>query len=226
MEIAVNGGTNNSAELGWVVYPAVFGDCDPHLFASAWSNGTWCGSYTGVGCNWVDNGAVATNLGANLATTAALCNGASLACVKQFNLFWSNTACGAAADGWWVQYDGLSIGCFTPSAFTGTFHSAQRFQAFGEYYYSGATVPCGDMGNGKDPTLALGNTGPAYFGSVSLASPSPSTLLTDLTANTSTAPAAFDVKLYVDVNGKHRTLATSGAGYTSTGTTPGNAGSC
>jgi len=224
MEIEASDTSGNTVEFGWAEEPTAFGDCKPRLFASTWNAGTWSGCYgSGAGCNWVDNASNPVNLGADLSSTAALCNGSSLACVKKFTFYYSATACGAASSGWWLQYDGSFVGCFTPSAFGAGFTAVTQFQAFGEYYYSGATVPCGDMGNGKASTGALGNTGPSYFGSVSLANPSPTTLTTSFTAMTSTVPAAYDITM---VGTSGRTFAVSGAGYTSGGSTPGNIGSC
>ena len=233
MELAMRDAAGNVVEVGWAAEPSAFGDCKPRLFASTWQgNGsggaTWNGCYDGhtASCYFVDNNANPIDLGSDLTATANLCNGSSLSCVKTFQAYYSVTNCGPAASGIFVTYDGTSVGCFyqpafynniTPSAWT-------IFQGFGEYYYSGSTKPCGDMGNGKSPTLALGNTGPSYIGPVSFANPNPSTLTTSFTAQTSTDGLAYDVGTVA--GGK--TYATSGAGYTG-GTppsTPGNTGSC
>lgn len=221
-ELAAQGPTGNTVEFGIVR----FGTGNIKLFGSTWNAGVWNGCYDGSTplCFFVDNTSNPIDLGADLSATAALCNGTSLACVKKFAMYWSVASCGPAASGWRLDYDNVNVGCYMPNAFTGGFTNAQQFQAFGEVYYGGATKPRTDMGNGKDPNLALGNTGPAYIGSVSLVNAFPSTVLTDLTANTSTDTAAYDLKLYVDANGKHRTLAVDGAGYNAAGGLPGVVG--
>lgn len=227
MELAIKDTAGNVVEVGWAEEPTAFGDCKPRLFASTWiGNGsggsTWNNCYDAhsPSCSFSDNSSNPIDLGSDLTSTASLCNGSSLACVKTFQAYFSTTNCGPAASGIFITYDGVSVGCYystafynhiTPSAWT-------TFQGFGEYYYSGATKPCGDMGNGVAPTTALGNTGPAYVGSVSLANPNPGTLATSFSSNASTDGPAYDVAMATG----NRTFATSGAGYT--GTPPGTPG--
>lgn len=231
MELAIRDAAGNVVEVGWAEEPSAFGDCKPRLFASTWKGngsggGTWNGCYDGhtTTCYFVDNNANPIDLGSDLTATANLCNGTSLSCVKTFQAYWSATSCGPAASGVFITYDLVSVGCFYSPAFYNNIipSSFTILQGFGEYYYAGATKPCGDMGNGVSASTALGNTGPAYIGPVSLANPSPSTLTASFTAVTPTDSAAYNVGTVL--GGK--TYATSGAGYTSSGGTPGNAGNC
>ena len=223
MEIAVADASGHAAEIGWVKDSSA---AYPRLFASVWTgSGTWAGCYF-EGCGWVDAtpGSSADDLGRDLSSVASATFPGN---VKSFSIQYSTAvACGASSGGWWFYYAGAGVGCYPDSVFTGSFTSANQGNAFGEVYYTGATVPCTDGGNGKDSSGTLGASGPAYFGSLSWVSPSPSTLAIDLTGTTVTVSAAYNVTLYTDVNGRHRTLGVGGPGYTSTGTTPGNTGSC
>jgi len=232
MELSIRDAAGNVVEVGVAAEPSAFGDCKPRLFASTWKGngsggGTWNGCYDGHtgGCWFIDNSANPINLGADLTTTANLCNGTSLSCVKVFQAFYSTTNCGFAASGIFVFYDGVSVGCFYSPAFYNNITPSHWtiFQGFGEYYYSGPNKPIGDIGNGISPTVALGVAGPSYIGPVSLGNPVPSTLVTSFTAQPSTDGPAYDVGTLL--GGK--TFATSGAGYRWNGSayvTPGDVG--
>jgi hypothetical protein len=233
MEMAMKTATGDVVEFGWAVEPTAFGDCKPRLFGSTWKgtgtgSGVWNGCYDAhtPSCWFIDNTANPVNLGSDLSATASLCNGTSLGCVKKYLMYYSTATCGPAASGIRLDYDNVNVGCFySPAFYSGTSSTWVTFQAFGEYYYAGPNKPCGDMGNGVSPSTALGNTGPSYFGSISLANPSPSTLLTAFSTSTSTDAPAYDIGPVLG----GRTFATSGAGYTGTPpsqTTPGLVGAC
>ena len=234
MELAMRDTAGNVVEVGWAAEPSAFGDCKPRLFASTWKgNGsggaTWNGCYDAhaASCYFIDNSSNPIDLGADLTSVANLCAGVNLNCVKVFQAYWSASSCGPASSGIIITYDGSSVGCFYSPAFYNniTPSSWTVFQGFGEVYYSGPTKPCTDMGNGIAPTVALGATGPAYIGPVAFANPSPATLTTAYTAQTSTDGPAYDVGSVL--GGK--TFATSGRGYTWNGSawvTPGLTNAC
>jgi len=221
MEIAVADASGHAVEIGWTKDQS--SGSVPKLFASAWSSsGTWLGCYF-EGCGWVDAtpGTSSDDLGRDLSTVASAAFPGN---VKSFSIQYSTaTSCGASSGGWWFYYDGAGVGCYPDSVFTGSFTTATVGQAFGEVYYNGSTVPCTDGGNGKASSGALGASGPAYIGSLSWVSTSPAGLVPNFTTSTPTASAAYNVTA---VGTTGRTFGIGGAGYTSTGTTPGNIGSC
>lgn len=234
-EITAQGGTGNNdiVEVGWAEEPTAFGDKLPRLFASYWKNvggvRTWGGCYAeGPSCGYVDAtpGNSADDLGRDLSSFASA---AFPGMVKQFTIqFASGFTCGSDTDAWWVYFNGAATGCFPASLWASgaDFRAgkANLVQAFGEVYSGG--VFCSDMGNGKagsSVVTPIDATDPAYVGSLSLVSPSPSTLTPNFTLGNTTA-AAYS---YGNVGSTgNRTWTWGGAGYTSSGTTPGNIGSC
>lgn len=221
MEIAARDSVNNNTiEMGWIKDGSGAGG--PRLFVYYWKNGVAGNCY--FGCTlWHDNGSNPIDVGADLATVAAGCNGTTtLNCVKQFTFQYVASACGPAAAGVFFYYDNVNFGCLENGAIPSTtaFNTAQ---GFGEVYYGGATVPCTDGGNGKYAISgALSASGPAYFGSFSYV---PSTVTPSMTIQTNTDSGAYTA-LAITSSAGNRTFSAGGPGRTSTGATPGNTGSC
>lgn len=218
MEIAVRDDTpDTSVEFGWIKDQGAGGG--PKLFTYYHDHGTKVACWFGCAA-WHDNAGNATNLGTDLSTVATSCVGSSLACIKQFQIEYRASACGASAAGIFLTYDGTDVGCLdsasvTSSTFTTSF-------AYGEVYYAGGTVPCTDMGNGK-----FGNSGP--YNSLSPAVIQSVTYLGTATNPNLSFLTPTDTNAYTAVgNGStgNRTFSVGGPGYTSTGTSPGNTGSC
>ena len=216
MEItAKDTATGNVIEFGWIK-----DGCTgyPRLFTSYWAAGIWSGCFfTCTG--WQDNGSNPINLGADLSTVAAGCNGTTtLNCVKQFTFQYIASACGPSAAGVFFYYDNVNIGCFQSSLIPGT-SNFDQYQAYSEVYYAGSTVPCTDGGNGKYASSTLSASGSAYFGSLSYTGTAPPT--PNFSLNTITDSGA-----YTAVRLSGRTISVGGPGRTSAGATPGNTGSC
>jgi hypothetical protein len=216
MEIAAKNTTNNDVvEWGWDSDGS--GGGGPRLFFSYWAAGVWSGCYfTCTG--WNDNGSNPINLGAGLSSVASATFPGN---VKAFSFQYVASACGAAAAGVFFYYDGVNVGCLQGSLIPST-STFDETHAYGEVYYGGATVPCTDMGDGKS-SGALGAAGPAYFGSVGYIGQAPTAFSPSLTLSSTVAAAYTTVNVGSTGN---RTFGLGGAGYTSTGSTPGNIGSC
>lgn len=216
MEItAKDTATGNVIEFGWIK-----DGCTgyPRLFTSYWAAGVWSGCFFAC-TGWQDNGSNPINLGADLSTVAAGCNGTTtLNCVKQFTFQYIASACGPSAAGVFFYYDNVNIGCFQSSLIPGT-SSFDQYQAYSEVYYAGTTVPCTDGGNGKYASSTLSASGSAYFGSLSYTGTAPPT--PNFSLNTITDSGA-----YTAVRLSGRTISVGGPGRTSAGATPGNTGSC
>lgn len=209
--------TDNVIEYGWIK-----DGCTgyPRLFTSYWKNGVWSGCFFAC-VGWQDNGSNPIDLGADLSTVATGCNGTTtLNCVKQFTFqYVVGSACGPAPNGVFFYYDNVNIGCFQSNLIPGT-GSFDQYQAFGEVYYNGSTVPCTDMGAfGRYASSTLSASGSAYFGSISYTGSAPPT--PNFSLNTTTDSGA-----YTAVRLSGRVISIGGPGRTSTGGTPGNAGSC
>lgn len=136
-------------ELGWACNPAVFGDNNPHLFASKWENSAWCGSWTGSGsCGgaFVDV-AGGVNIGDSLASAVGT--------AKAFKVQYFSNA-------WWVAYNNVNIGYFpkTGSGWPASFDQARLVQVFGEVAVNQdpITTDCTNMGSG---VMGAGNPTPA-----------------------------------------------------------------
>ena len=210
---------SEAVEVGWDVDYDAFGDSEPHLFACAFTGGGISGNncWSG-GTNYHDNGGNATNLGAALTS--------DIGTAKAISVYYSAGSCGAASSGWFIYYNSVNVGCYDPSAFAAGFDKARFFGAQGEYWYNGANNPgtsndrpCGDSGNGNVPAA-----GAAYIASLSLVSPSPSTIATSFTLHT---PTDTNVVNSAWTSGTTtRSFYFGERGYTSGGGTPGNKGSC
>lgn len=217
---AKNSTTGDVVEVGWIKDGSGAGG--PRLFAYYWTAGTPVNCYYGCAA-WVDNGANPIDIGADLTSVAAGCNGSTtLGCVKKFAVqYFSGSACGASSNSYWFYYDSVAFGCLPSSVMTAT--TFDEMHAFSEVYYGGVTVPCTDAGNGKYATSGpLSASGPSYIGSISYTgtgAPTPS-----MTMQPDTDSGAYTA-LSVGSTG-NRTFAVGGPGRTSTGTTPGNLGSC
>lgn len=210
------GSPDNAAEFGWIKDGSGAGG--PRLFTYYWTGGSPQNCYYGCAA-WHDNAGNPINLGADLTAVAGSCVGPSLACIKNFQIEYRASTCGASAAGTFMTYDGTDVGCIDSAALSSTSYTAA--QGFGEVAYTGATVPCTDMGNGK-----YANAGP--YNSLS-----PAVIQTVTYLGTATTPTftlfATDTNAYTAVsNGStgNRNYSIGGAGYTSTGTSPGNTGSC
>ena len=217
-----NTATGDRVEVGWVKDGSGAGG--PRLFIYYWVNGTAVNCYYGCAA-WVDAASNPIDVGADLTSVAAGCNGTTtLGCVKKFGVqYAAGFACGASANSVWFYYDGLGIGCLPSSVFSASTTTFDVMQAFGEVYYGGASVPCTDLGNGKYATGGpLSASGPSYIGSIAYTgagAPTPS-----MTIQPDTDSGAYTA-LSVGSPG-NRTFAVGGPGRTSTGGTPGNPGSC
>lgn len=221
MEVAAkNTSTGDSVEVGWVKDGT--GTGGPRLFIYYNVAGVGVNCYYGC-ANWVDNAANPIDIGADLTTVAAGCNGTTtLNCVKKFAFqYFVGSACGASVNSLWFYYDSVAFGCLPGNVISAT--SFDEYHAYSEVYYGGATVPCTDAGNGKYATTGpLSASGPSYIGSISYTgtgAPTPS-----MTIQPNTDSGAYTA-LSVGSPG-NRTFAVGGPGRTSTGATPGNAGSC
>lgn len=224
-ELAVHATTSgtagNTIEAGVAVEPGVFGDFNPHLFACSWSAGVDHGCWTG-GTTWVDYGGNSLNIGADVS--------ADIGSAKAIQIIYSASGCGTRPTGWWIAYGGNWVGCYTDQTWGTAFTSAKFYQAFGEYFYNGANnpgtgndKPCGDLGKGGTP-----GAGQAYISSLSLVSPSPSTLTTSFTLFPPSDQPAYDANWTVP-GSTTRSFYYGGAGYKFTAgvaSTPGNVGSC
>lgn len=229
IEASLQDTTGHAVEIGWTVGGCTGGVPDPpKLFASVWTNtNTWAGCYF-EGCGWVDWTPTnsADDLGRDLSSVA---NATFPSNVKKFGVQYvtGTNVCGTASSGWGFYYDNLGVGCYPSTVFTGTFTTATVTQSFGEVYYAGSTLPCSDMMNGKKGSsfngLPIDATDPGYIGSVSYVNPQPTTFSPSLTLDQSDSNA-YDA--YSIGSTGNRTFVLGGAGYNSTGGTPGNIGSC
>jgi hypothetical protein len=217
-----SGVAGNAMEAFVAVEPNVWGNFNPHLGVCAWHNSVDNGCYTG-GTNWIDNPANPLNLGADLS--------ADIGTGKSLIIVYASTGCGTASTGWWVQYAGTYVGCYTPAAFGGSTWSTAKFvQADGEYYYNGVNhpgtsndKPCGDLGNGLYP-----GTGAGYIASLSTVNPSPAGLVSSFTLHPDTDSGAYSANWTVP-GSTTRSIYIGGAGYkfvSGVATLPGTAGSC
>jgi hypothetical protein len=226
MELAIADSLGNTVEMGW--YRDCASSSGPmnatRLFITYWNNGVWCGAYVGgagTSCPlYVDNGSNPVNAGSSLASYASATYPAN---IKAMSFYYTTGACGAASAGWFFYFDSVNVGCVPPTAFTGGFSTATVSHAFGEVYYGGSNVPCTDMGNGVDPSLATGASGPSAFFSVGYISPNPAGTTPNLTLSSTDTNAYSAVSLGSTGN---RSFKVSGKGYNSTGGLPGNTGSC
>lgn len=149
---------DNIVEGGVAVKPGVFGDSNPHLFASAWwlngTTSTWCGSYYG-GCGWADNASNTLNVGADVS--------ADIGTGKQVALQYQATGCVSNGPGWFLNYAGGWIGCWPTvggaQRLGPAFTAGDFWQAFGEVNKQGTS--CYQMGNGVFPTTTTSAT--SYF---------------------------------------------------------------
>lgn len=220
MEIIVQdhpgGSPDNAAEFGW--FKDGSGAGGPRLFTYYWTGGTGHSCY--FGCTaWHDNAGNPIDLGADLTSVASSCVGSSLACVKQFQIEYRASTCGASSSGTFMTYDNTDVGCIDSASLSSTTYDTA--QGFAEVAYQGATLPCTDAGNGK-----YANSGPysslspaviqsfGYLGTVT--TPSLTLFATDINAYTAVANGSIG----------NTTYSVGGPGYTSTGGTPGNTGSC
>lgn len=214
--------TNSTVEWGWIKDGSGAGG--PRLFVYYWVTGTPVNCYYGCG-GWHDNASNPIDIGADLTSVAAGCNGSTtLNCVKPFQIQYSSTPCSIAPHGWYFYYDGVNVGCLQSNAVGGGFTAANETQAFGEVYYGGSTVPCTDMGNGKYATATATAGGSAFFASISYLGTAASPNLTLATSVPQYDPGAYTVSSVGSPG--NRTFTFGGAGRTSSGGTPGNTGSC
>lgn len=225
-EAAKDTASGNTIEFGWNVDFALYGDTEVHLFSGGWRNGVFLG-YNASAVGYVDYGSNATDIGANLHAVAT--NATFTSRIKQFTIQRDTTvACGSdATGGWWIRYDGAFIGCYQNSIWgAGVFTSVNDAEYFGEVpTFRASGKPCSDMGNGKPgnsyTTGGLDINDPAFFTSTSWVN---SPIIASSNTRWSTDPNAYDA-FSIGSTGD-RTFTLGGKGYTSTGTTPGNLGSC
>lgn len=216
MELALRDDTpDNVAEFGWRKTGV---DTGPKLFTYYWVSGNPVNCYNGCAA-WHDNTSNPVNIGSDLSSDAAACVGTSLACVKSFQIEYRASTCGSSAAGVFMTYAGTDVGCLDSASLPVT--SFTTFQGYGEVHYGGSTVPCTDMGNGK-----YANSGP-------YSSLSPAVIKNITYLGTATTPTlslvATDTNAYTAVSDGsigNTSFSVGGPGYTSTGTSPGNLGSC
>lgn len=232
-EVAARNTSNgNSIEIGWTIDQSLNGDVQAHLFTGAWRLGTFLG-YNATATGYVDNGSNATNAGANIHSVAIDATFTNR--IKQFLIQYDNTvACGSdPTGGWWVKYAGVYVGCYQNSIWgAGAFTTVNNAEYFGEAAtFRASGKPCSDQGNGNPgntAVLPLDATDPAFFASTSWVNGSAgvtsSNTLYAQDSNSNSTSAAYD-SFSVGSTG-NRTFTYGGKGWTSTGTTPGNKGSC
>lgn len=199
------GGTRQIVEVGWMKDSAG----DPKLFVFRWVNGV-PGTYNGSG--YVEY--------------TTYCNTAGAICAGDSVLSWAGTAKQLVIqyfnNAWWIAANGQNIGYFPNTIWTGaspsvtTFTDSDYLQGFGEVYNNSVNRPCTDMGNG----LYASTVAPisAYIGSVGYVS--------QPTTNVNWVGFATNSAEYSANQASTRTVYLGGPGATSTGTTPGNTGSC
>lgn len=119
-------------EVGTMVNPGLYGDNNPHLFVTRWTNGSF-GGYSDT--TWVDWSANAVDRGSSLATD----NGT----LKQVHLIY-----GGSPVGWWAYYNNVPVGEFPASDWTSpTFTQSGQVKVWGEVA-ANVTNPTTQMGNG------------------------------------------------------------------------------
>jgi hypothetical protein len=118
-------------EIGWIVAPDVNGDSRTHLFVYHWVNGS--GSCYN-GCGFVSTSTKYTPGGLVKVGT-----------VGTYAIHYSTGK-------WMLTYDGVKLGYFPESLWSGQFKSIGLVQAFGEVASSSATRPRSQMGNGVEGT--------------------------------------------------------------------------
>lgn len=225
-EAAKDTSTGNTIEFGWNVDFALYGDTQVHLFSGAWKNGVFLG-YNASATGYVDYGSNSTDIGANLHAVAT--NATFTSRIKQFTIQRdTSVACGSdATGGWWIRYDGAFIGCYQNSIWgAGVFTSVNDAEYFSEVpTFRTSGKPCSDAGNGKPGNSytagGLDINDPAFFTSTSWVN---SPIITSSNTLWNTDANAYDA-FSIGSTG-NRTFTLGGKGYTSTGTTPGNLGSC
>lgn len=142
--------TKEVVEAGWTVDSAGVNGADhtkPHLFASAWRNGTFLGYNTSGG--FVNVGSCAPCIGADVSADIGTSQSVTIEHLS------TPTA------GWWVGYKGVWVGAFPDTIWSGsgiTFTKSDEQKTFGEIA-GGCTPSHSQMGNG-----AFGSAGPPITG--------------------------------------------------------------
>lgn len=195
--ISVGGGAEqrNIAEIGVEVYPAEYGDSNPHLFTSWWKHGIWQGRN-----NCVDNAAEPLNAGAS-----AL---ADVGTRKHLGINYDATT--PTGGGWWVSYTVVGQPtrwiCHFPStrwtnagpgglpSVTG-FTTTDEFHAYGEVTVDNTNNPTTtQMGDGSCGTSYVSPwvqaADPALISSMTLYSGSSAVAINPI--KYSTVPTAWD----------------------------------
>lgn len=224
--LAKDTASGNTIEVGWNVDYALYGDTQVHLFSGGWKGGVFLG-YNASATGYVDYSGNATNVGANIHSAAV--DPTFTARIKKFTISRDTTVpCGSdATGGWWISYDNAWLGCYQNSIWSGAFTTINDAEYFSEVpTFRASGKPCSDAGNGKpgnSAVLPLDATDPAFFAS------------TTWLVSSGTAPTSSNTLWNTDANAYdaysigstgNRTFTLGGKGYTSTGTTPGNLGSC
>jgi len=118
-------------EIGWIVATDVNGDSRTHLFVYHWVNGS--GSCYN-GCGFVSTSTKYTAGGLVKVGT-----------VGTYSIHYSKGK-------WILTYDGVKLGYFPESLWSGTFKSIGLVQAVGELASCSATRPSSQIGNGIEGT--------------------------------------------------------------------------
>lgn len=221
---------NNVVEVGWTKDDGVCGSTttggvttiNTCMFVFWWKNGVpQC--YNGCGF---------TEYTANCSVAGQLCPGDNMTSLvnqqKRFQISRTSNA-------WWLAYDGVYIGYYLDTLWTGAtpsgpavtnFKYGEMFSVFYEVA-SGDPSPCTDMGSGylgTDPSLLA-----SRMGSIILLNPNPSTIVSNFPASapwkgtgaTPTVAGVYDVLAL-----STQTARGGGPGWNAAGTAPGTRGGC
>lgn len=141
----LNGGSTQTAEVGWTVDPGQFGDSNTHLFIY-WTND----NYQTTGCYDLNcTGFVQTNnsvtLGGSFGTIST--QGGTQYVVE---LSWEKQS---ATANWWLLWQGTTwLGYYPASLYTGGMQTQATFTAFGGEVYNsepGGKFTSTQMGSGQ-----------------------------------------------------------------------------
>lgn len=138
-------GSRQAVEAGWAVNNAVFGDNNPHFYASGWVNNT----HMGWGTNFVD---YAPNITHNYGTTLTPGTSIKIGIVRSGGAWWVWAGPVSGGGGNWVghfldsNWTNAGVNGFTESA---------KSQGYGEVA-ANVAAPCTDMGNGAHGSATTG----------------------------------------------------------------------
>lgn len=237
-------GGRNIVEVGWTVDYSLNGDCNPHLFAFHWVNGTPQGYAPAGGASgngFIDNGAETTDIGDAVAYTA---QGSAPTLFYQYMIERTTQCSGGGASGsgngwrlkWTISGVVHILGAYCDTRWTSqgtSFTVFPRLDSFGEL----ATVntkaeDCGDLGSGTFGTGSLASAAKHKAMSVAGYPGATNTFTTvqiDGAANGGAggSPTAWRIYSYAGAPTPDPDMYDwGGPGYNSSGTGTGSIGSC